>query len=282
MTKKIEKELLNEFVKIDENLTKKKYSSKELDNLLEIFLTQLSSNSKVSKKNQLNLLENLDSLKASKESKAKKEKKLSSKDLELKALSQLRKLYYFDEPIDNFQAQALQNRANIALDLIDIDKLQETEEEDFIEFLELLLRRKKQNSSYKIDRISDIQIEESVQKANKRLNSYFQDTGVKTKIRTKQPKRKSYDEIIESINNNDGDFDIPENYLNTFFVALRNTHLGQSDLNRIKSLVKSGSDMKEAIYSVITNKSKRSSIERLVRKHQAMAIKLDEARKRLY
>ena len=275
-----EKELKKEYSKIMKKLQDPNISESYLDDLLKIMSEQLNIAPNISIKDKRDIKKAYQEIQETN----KKE------DLKLKALKQLKKLWKFNEPIDTYQANALQNRANIALDLIDIDELQETEDKDFLEFLELLLANKKQASSYKIDRISDIQIKESEDteatiKANQRLNSYFQNIHPKSqrgKTIIKTPKRKTHEQIIEAINNNNGDFDIPENYLNTFFVALRNTHLGQSDLNRIKSLVKSGSDMKEAIYSVVTNKSKRSSIERLIRKHQAMAIKLDEARKRLY
>jgi len=268
-------ELKKEYSKIMKKLQDPNISESYLDDLLKIMSDQLIIAPNISIKDKRDIKKAYQEIQETN----KKE------DLKLKALKQLKKLWKFNEPIDTFQANTLQNRANIALDLIDIDELQETEDKDFLEFLELLISNKKQKSSYKIDRISDIYLDESEAKANQRLSSYFQNIQPKSqrgKTIIKTPKRKTHEQIIEAINNNNGDFDIPENYLNTFYVALRNTHLGQSDLNRIKSLVKSGSDMKEAIYSVVTNKSKRSSIERLVRKHQSMAIQLDEARKRLY
>ena len=253
MTKKLENELLREFVRIDENLTNKTYTNSELDYLLEVFLTQLSSSSQVSKKTQLELLENIKEIPSIKESTRKREQDM--------AISQLKKYYYLDEPIDGSEAQAIERKAYLVLDLVDLEEVKETEEENFVKFLEDILRRKKKVSTYKISKIGDTKIEENL---NDRLYSYFKD------------------EINENLNEDSKDWDIPNNYINTFYLALRNLYLGQSELNRIKSLVSSGTNLKKAIKEVVPSKDKRRRIERLVRKHQSNAIKLDEARKKLY
>jgi hypothetical protein len=267
-----EKELKKEYAQIMKKLQNPNVSESYLDNMIKIMSEQLQAIPTVKAKDKKVIKRAYNQI-------VEANKKENIKD---KALSQLKKLWKFDEDIDNFQAQALENRAFIALDLINLEEVKETEDKDFIEFLELLFKRKRQASSYKILKIGNTQIEESlstsIDKTEDRLYSYFKDIQPKNK----RILDKRYKSIIENITNNQEDLDIPRNYLNTFYLALRNLFLNQIELNKVKSLVNSGSTLKEAINSVVTNKSKRSSIERLIRKHQAMAIKLEENRRRLY
>lgn len=269
MNKTVEKELAAQYAKIATNLNNNP-SEEYLDKLLETFSQQLSSISekKQDYTSQKQLLRRLTAVKDnSSEINLTEDQKITG------SIEKLKVIYEDNTEITteqmNRKIQGLQPYLEI-IENIDLHDYT-IEDEKFLKFLETLLL-KKRKGKFRIKNIGKEVIQS--QEVKERLNSYFSD---------KKKPIKKFSAIVERINEDSkDDWNINQNLLNTFWLALRNSHLDQSTLNRVKSLFNSGSTIKEAIRTVVTNQITRSKIKILVKQFQLQGQELQEARKRLY
>jgi hypothetical protein len=189
-------------------------------------------------------------------------------EIEVKTLEKIYKLWKMK---DNLTDKELEKNVSELMEYIEqfleiefSDEAMEQFDDDFKEF---------------IQKIYLLSID--IKQAEKRLYSYF-DIGNRKSKPTNEKKQKTYKQIIENINNNKRDWEIPNNLIGYFWQGARNTILEQSELNRARSLYKNGASLEEALKTVVVNKDKQIKLEKLIRKHQSRAVSLDEQQKRLY
>jgi len=122
-----------------------------------------------------------------------------------------------------------------------------------------------------------------IQQAQEKLEQYFNlDNTTKTKP-IKESKKSTYKQIVENIQriDNTNSWDIPVNVEPYFWQALRNNYMDQSQINRARSIYKSGASIEESVKAIAKPRDYKG-IEKLVRIQQNKSKQLLEAQQRLF
>lgn len=205
----------------------------------------------------------------------------SSKD-ELKAMSESLDMAAFEEAVklayNAYRGNQSPDKKVINIlkgkDLLKIEGIPKA----FVKYIDSLIRLIEPSSLKAAAENSN-----EINAANERLNSYFKKDYRIANIKTVKPTSiKTDKEILKEIEKGNS-LELPTFQLNNFLLALRNMdYLDQSQLNRLRSLLNSGATMEESVKALIPNRTARLEVFQLLKKHQATAKTLDEARKRLY